>query len=905
MASATAEPQAQLDYDGLAEALKQTLLRFLVSSSLMSESNMTDRYFETDGIWGLADHTSKIIQHIHETRTGTDWIGDDGAMCLAIITTGLEYTFRYWHNWTEVEEARLIAILHRILAEAAQRGAVGAIKDSGDADEVSAEVTEQAAEAMVAAARPVEAQVEAVVGKPKTELSTTAIKEKSVPRALDETKVPAAHSTSKLIDIREALLCVWKLTVSEYESEWINSIAVVLYALALPSLQVILAHIVAFTLFWFDPKAPKGVEVTEETPLLPKRKQPFRRRVWRALIWLVSVLVLGGTWALATDRASRNTAGEIALSNALTCGYWGLRTDANDNVLNEDALEQGSKEARARQYARDCYGSRTADGPNQCRVFKEPHIGTLEILVNQPCPFVEGKYCEGSERTARIFTTGLVDAKLLGINADRTPMLNRTTMCVPLNINAGFVQKPSNDSSIGAWEYYLGPKGDHNETEYTFRQFGDPFDFDVRSYTMSTYAHEYGKSWEQNYWHPRAELAIRKGFTTKFNPHALTIMFVNSCRLFYQKASDDSIFPAQTRRPDGLYANYDSRARPLACIDWIELCTREGKCAHPSVADNDIDMPHVFTRYAMNKSTSYDSIFARGASALDAQSRIRGDVSLPLSESPPQWAVESEAIFQTSLARMQYDAFDIASGAGSDRLDIYEETLPPAFRGSKSCKLFAFQLPKGYHNLGFVQMILVQLLLPLGIFLLGFETDQDFSADKQESGRFEDSKVTYFDWAWVPAGHLLSWLSRSADNSNASAEPHRGRGHSARLSSGDGQSQHSYQSIDAPARAGLSGQDSPPQAPALQRLDEEVPGTQRASEASLTGQPTVPESTAPEAPNLQPPSCTTASTGLSAAQELKRPAPARTQARTLQQQTLKQMFSRQGQSEYATAQRRT
>nr|OQO18563.1 hypothetical protein B0A51_14522 [Rachicladosporium sp. CCFEE 5018] len=642
-------------------------------------------------------------------------------MCLAIITTGLEYTFRYWHNWTEVEEARLVAFLHRILAEAAQRGAVETIKDFVDADERSAEVIEQAAEALVAAARPVEAQVEAVVEEPKT--------------------------------------------------------------------------------------------------------KHFSRA--------------------------------------------------------------GSKEARAGQ------------------VFKKPYIGTLKVVVNQTCPFEEEKYCEGSEHSARIFTTGLVDAKSLGINADRTPMLNRTTMCVPLNIDAGFVQKPPGDSSIGAWEYYLGPKGDHNETEYTFRLFGDPFDFDVRSYTMSTYVHEYGKSWEQNYWHPRAELNIRKGLTTKSKPHALTIMFVNSCRLFYQKASEDSIFPAQTRRPDGLYANYDSRARPLACIDWIEICTQEGECAHPSVADNDMDMPLVFTRYAMNKSTSYDGIFARGASALDAQSRIRGDVSLPLSESPPQWAVESEAIFETSLARIQYDAFDIASGAGSDRLDIYEDTLPPKFRGNKSCKLFTFQLPKGYHNLGFVQMILVQLILPLGVFLLGFETDQDFSAEKQKSGWFKDSKLTYFDWAWVSAGHILSWSFRSADKSNASATTHHGHGHIARPSSGDGQSQQIYHSIDPPARAGVSVQDNLSQAPAPQRLDEEVTDAQRASEASFTGQPTASESTNPEAPNLQPPSCTTASTGASAAQEFKQSASANTRARTSQQQTLKQMFLRQGQSESATAQRRT
>nr|OQO17714.1 hypothetical protein B0A51_14464 [Rachicladosporium sp. CCFEE 5018] len=654
---------------------------------------------------------------------------------------------------------------------------------------------------------------------------------------------------------------VWKLTVSEDDNVWITTISMLLYAVALPSIQVILAHTLTFLLFYFNFKAPKKAEVNEASPLLPKTetktKQPLRSYAWKVLIWSASVVVLGCTWALATDHASKNSAGEIALSGAVTCGYWGLRADANDKALNKDALEQGSKEARAGQYARDCYGFRTSNGPNQCEVFKEPSIETLEVFENQTCPFAEKKYCEDSQNTARILTTGLVDAKSLGINADRTPLLNRTTMCVPLDIDAGFARKPSDDSSIGAWEYYLGPKGDHNETEYTFRQFGDPFDFDVRSYTMS-------KSWEQNYWHPRAELAIRDGLTMKSQPHALTIMFVNSCRLFYQKNSDDSIFPAQTHRADGLYANYDSRARPLACIDWIELCTPEGKCDHPSVADNDADIAHEFTRYAMNKSTSYDGIFARGASALDAQSRIRGDVSLPLSESPPQWAVESEIIFQTSLARMQYDAFDIASGAGSDRLDIYEETLPPKFRENKSCKLFTFQLPKGYHNLGFVQMILVQFILPLGIFLLGFETDRDFSAEKQELGWFKDSKLTYFDRACVPAGHLLRWLTRPTHTADASATPPLDDGHGARPGSSGAQSHRSCGSTHPPARANASDPEDTSQASASQRLDEEVSNARHASEASSTGQPIAPGSTTPETPDLQPPSGTSASDGTSA-----------------------------------------
>ena len=98
-------------------------------------------------------------------------------------------------------------------------------------------------------------------------------------------------------------------------------------------------------------------------------------------------------------------------------------------------------------------------------------------------------------------------------------------------------------------------------------------------------------------------------------------MFINSCRIFYKEASDDPIFPADRKWPDDpdLWTNNDSRARPLACIDWIEVCTPGGSCAPPYEDALDVDESYVFTRYALNKSTAYYSIVSRGATGLDAQ----------------------------------------------------------------------------------------------------------------------------------------------------------------------------------------------------------------------------------------------------------------------------------------------
>ena len=180
--------------------------------------------------------------------------------------------------------------------------------------------------------------------------------------------------------------------------------------------------------------------------------------------------------------------------------------------------------------------------------------------------------------------------------------------------------------------------------------------------SLSTYLHVYSKAAYQNYWQPIPALDIRPELTGKSKPYSLTIMFINSCRLFYKESSQDPIFPADLQDFDGLWVNRDSRARPLACIDWIEACPYQGACQDSYRTNQDNDKDFVFTRHALNQSSSFHAIEFRGATGLDAQYRIEDYVSLPLARDPPQWIVESWNLFNASLARIQYDALDIVTG---------------------------------------------------------------------------------------------------------------------------------------------------------------------------------------------------------------------------------------------------
>lgn len=82
------------------------------------------------------------------------------------------------------------------------------------------------------------------------------------------------------------------------------------------------------------------------------------------------------------------------------------------------------------------------------------------------------------------FTTDLVDASHIGVRGHEPPKLNRTTLCVPLNVDANDLVYHYDDLPAH-WEYNFGSvNGTLHQANYTFRQQGDPWDWDIRSYTM-------------------------------------------------------------------------------------------------------------------------------------------------------------------------------------------------------------------------------------------------------------------------------------------------------------------------------------------------------------------------------------------------------------------------------------
>ena len=194
--------------------------------------------------------------------------------------------------------------------------------------------------------------------------------------------------------------------------------------------------------------------------------------------------------------------------------------------------------------------------------------------------------------------------------------------------------------------------------------------------------------------------------------------------IYHVSPSLDPIFPAnEPRYFDGYrepyYYNADPRARPLACVDTSELCSPDGttcwSMTSPLPPDTQSSPGYWLMKWSLENSNIYDSIKWRLGTALLAQESVSQSVSIPLSSH--QWQLEANQLFATSLARIQYDAWKIATGEDRERPG-YIEVTPTEAKG-RLCGLYKFKT-SDYTNVnlaGFVGLPLVAI----AIFILSWD----------------------------------------------------------------------------------------------------------------------------------------------------------------------------------------
>lgn len=121
------------------------------------------------------------------------------------------------------------------------------------------------------------------------------------------------------------------------------------------------------------------------------------------------------------------------------------------------------------------------------------------------------------------------------------------------------------------------------------------------------------------------------------------------------------------------------------------------------------------TKLSLYSSGMYDSIVWRLGGALIAQERISQFISTPLPDT--HWVAEAERIFASSLARIQFDVWRIASGVDRQHegQDGYVDYTPK--EAGNMCGLYKFK-STGYRNVDAAGFFSLLFVVPLALWIL-------------------------------------------------------------------------------------------------------------------------------------------------------------------------------------------
>lgn len=196
----------------------------------------------------------------------------------------------------------------------------------------------------------------------------------------------------------------------------------------------------------------------------------------------------------------------------------------------------------------------------------------------------------------------------------------------------------------------------------------------------------------------------------------MTILEIHSYGVMYGKIRDDPVFPAKEwNRERQNFQNNETWPRELGCADTASICDPDmnscwsfpefGKFNYsltpiPIWTRTPKSFGSIGTDAELARALLYTAIFNNFLEpyydrySLEAESHCRySRCSLPRN----QWEVEARQLFETSLAKMQFNVLDIVRGTDNKREEDFYG-IPPEFRGM--CKMGKFK-SIGWQNVSF------------------------------------------------------------------------------------------------------------------------------------------------------------------------------------------------------------
>lgn len=424
------------------------------------------------------------------------------------------------------------------------------------------------------------------------------------------------------------------------------------------------------------------------------------------VVLLASGLILGGFFMtkITVDGPAR-----LASNN---CGLWLFEGEKRSEAATRARMLDLEKEERAAQFAEDCYGQ-SSSAASRCKVLYRPTLPVSKGIYTNDCPFSQD-VCRLNQTIT--FKTPIIDARDLGINSPSTPGFRRSTACTPLSMNYPYIQNKTVNGTT-TFTYHYGQKySDGNPVNYTYLTVGNPWDRLAPIYDVFAYSSNADES-DHPVWIPHPDLTHPQYST-------VTIVFISSLRILYEDNSNDPIFPADEEYhlpgdPKAWFRNSDPRARPLACVNTIDVCTADGRTCWnfnepTSNSTTPDDTPDFVLLYSsLYKTDIYYSLAKRQGRSLLAQKSVSQYFSAALGDD--HWVAEVQNWVWTALARTSINTWSVASGEDSvhEGQDGFTEVTK---NYGNLCGRYKYN-PQGYQSLHFWPLMLVVLWLPF-IWLL-------------------------------------------------------------------------------------------------------------------------------------------------------------------------------------------
>ncbi|TVY89260.1 hypothetical protein LAWI1_G005934 [Lachnellula willkommii] len=491
------------------------------------------------------------------------------------------------------------------------------------------------------------------------------------------------------------------------------------------------------------------------------RKHQRTSRSSHTFLFLAVSIIIFTAFAVASIFSTRVTAarGVTFLLHSPNCGYWNssFASSTLEAVRVLNVTYAGSA------YAKNCYDNDSSSA--SCGTFVKPRISWTSNN-DAPCPFA-AKSCSSTARPYEIDTGPMDSHSTLGLNAKPSERVTLRKLATCAKVNGSTYASNKNETTRSGTDNFvqvlMGP---------TRLSSGDVVTNYTYEYNEHTASVGVGYGLHIINWTPISDFNRTDADSTMF--------FLTTNGVENNDPVTDPLFTAtrainQTLNNGDVVTKYVSSAymSAMGCIEQIQMCnpSKSPSLCTPLVKFDDlgdyldkIDLNELqyatatTMRVASVQAKLWAAVNGRDGSSLKAQSTVLAlaqQAALP----PNQWQLELDGWFATSLAVLQQQIVEIATGP-TNFMDHSVIAAPSDKYEREICARQMVRNAGGYQNFSTLG---VSLIIGLGSLLVIVGAYIDSIWGLIQTHALKKRYTSYGRLAWESDGYLQ--LQRMAQES--------------------------------------------------------------------------------------------------------------------------------------------